>query len=69
MTHPRAGPTIRETVPANNRHRPANKLQRPAGTTPRAGHGMAIGNPGRQAAGADEATSASGGATLMTVAP
>lgn len=75
MTHPRAGRTIRETVPAsnrhlpaNNRHRPANNRQRPAGTTPPAGHGTATGSPGGQAAGADEATSAGGGATLMTVA-
>jgi hypothetical protein len=79
MTHPRAGRTIRESVrasnrhlPANNRHRPANtrhppanNRHRPAGTTPPAGHGTAIGSPRGQV---DEATSAGGGATLMTVA-
>jgi len=65
MTHPRAGRTIRESVRASNRHLPANNRHRPAGTTPPAGHGTAIRSPRGQV---DEATSAGGGATLMTVA-
>ena len=82
MTHPRAGRTIRKSVrasnrhlPASNRHRPANNRHRPANNRhlppephdPRATV-WRLGVPGGQAAGADEATSTRGGATLMTVA-